>query len=195
MTVAPSPPVRATNEKIEVDVGLYLSNEFKTRTFSKRWGGDKFNYPNLGEASATQFHLALAEIFRTVELVEERPSFAKPRSPRLHAVVEPSIEDFDFDVSVVETIVPLTRYKRGKGLTNTWRVRIAYKITVYDVMGNVVLSETVEGIGYATASYPLGGGAFESGRDARNAASQAIEEGVKRAVEVLAASAQRLMRG
>src|SRR5262249_29538615 len=132
VVVAPKPPEKAVAEKVPADVGLYLSKEVRSYRISEVKKGDKWNYDNLGEASASQLRLGLSRIFRTVELVDERPPFTKPQLRTFHVVIEPAIEKFDFDI-------PFTKFQ-------VYPAKIIYKVTVYDIGGTVVLTKTVEGI-------------------------------------------------
>ncbi len=74
--VSPKPPEKPDIEKIPLDVGFYISDEFKSYKISENRWGDQWTYPNLGEASAAQFWLGLGLIFRSVEVVDEKPPFS-----------------------------------------------------------------------------------------------------------------------
>ncbi len=171
IVVAPKPSELTSIEKLPIDVGLYLTNDFKSYKVSEFRKGDKWNYDNLGEASATQFRLGLGQIFRTVELVDERPPFTKPK-PRLYqAVIEPAIEKFDFEI-------PLTKFQ-------VYPAKIHYKITVYDMGGQVVLTRSVEGVGDLKGSP-----GFDFAENPSKAASKAVEDGATKALETLMKSAE-----
>jgi hypothetical protein len=167
--VTPRSPEKAVPEKVPADVGLYLSKEFRTYRVSEYKMGDKWNYDNLGDASASQLRLGLTQIFRTVEMVDERPPFGKTPSRTFHAVVEPAIEKFDFDI-------PFTKFQ-------VYPARIYYKITVYDMSGRAVLTKTIEGIGDVKGSPGFG-----FAENPSKSASKAIEDGASKILDALFAS-------
>jgi hypothetical protein len=170
VVVAPKPPPeRPAADRIPADVGLYLTKEFTGYKVSESKMGDKWNYDNLGQASATQVRLGLAQIFRTVELVDERPPFSKPQTRTLHAVVEPGIDKFEFDI-------PFTKFQ-------VYPVKILYKITVYDTSGKVILVRIVEGIGDVKGSP-----GFDFAENPSKSASKAVEDGANKLLDALFAS-------
>lgn len=169
VTVAPKPVEKVTTEKIPLDIGLYLAKELKAYRVSEFRKGDKWNYDNLGEASAVAFRLGLGEIFRTVEVVDERPPFAKPKSRAFHAVIEPTIEKFEFEI-------PMTKFQ-------VYPARIQYRITVFDLDGKLVFTKIVEGIGDTKGSP-----GFDFTENPAKSASKAIEEGARLALEAVLAS-------
>ena len=169
IVVAPKPPESKTTEKLPIDVGLYLSEGFKHYKVSEFRKGDKWNYDSLGEASATQFRLGLGQVFRLVELVDERPPFTKQPSKTFQAVIEPAIERFDFEI-------PLTKFE-------VYPARIQYNVTIYDMTGKVVLRRTVEGVGDFK-----GGPGFDFAENPSKAASKAVEDGANRALDALLGS-------
>jgi hypothetical protein len=167
--VAPKLPEKVVTEKIPLDVGLYITNEFKNYKVSESRKGDTWNYTNLGEASTAQFRLGLSQIFRTVELINEKPPFSKPKDIILHAVIEPAIDKFDFNI-------PLTKFQ-------VYPSRIHYKITVYDMSGKVIFTKSVEGIGDTKGSP-----GFDFAENPSKAASKAVEDGANKALESILAS-------
>jgi hypothetical protein len=167
--VAPKPPEASLTEKIPLDVGLYLTEGIKNYKVSESRKGDTWNYTNLGEASVTQFRLGLGQIFRTVELVDERPPFSKPKSIVLHAVIEPTIEKFEFGI-------PLTKFQ-------VYPAKIYYNITVYDMSGKVILTKSIDGIGDTKGSP-----GFDFTENPSKSASKAIENGANKALESILAS-------
>jgi hypothetical protein len=170
VVVAPKPPPeRAAADRVPADVGLYLTREFTGYKVSESKMGDTWNYDNLGQASATQVRLGLAQIFRTVELVDERPPFSKPQTRTLHAVVEPGIDKFEFDI-------PFTKFQ-------VYPAKIFYKITVYDPSGKVILVTTVEGIGDVKGS-----AGFDFAENPSKSASKAVEDGANKLLDALFAS-------
>src|SRR5262249_36192337 len=107
--------------------------------------------------------------FRTVEVVDERPPFGKPPSRTFHAVVEPAIEKFDFDI-------PFTKFQ-------VYPARIYYKVTVYDMSGRAVLTKTIEGIGDVKGSP-----GFDFSANPSKSASKAIEDAASKLLDALFAS-------
>ncbi len=156
-------------KKIPLDVGLYMTDEFKNYKVSESRNLDTWNYTNLGEASARQFRSGLSQIFRTVELVDEKPPFSKPRAAILYAVIEPTIDKFDFDIPPIAFLV--------------YPARILYKITVYDMSGKVLFTKSALGIGDTQ-----GKGSFDPTEFPSESASKAVEDGVNEALDVILAS-------
>jgi hypothetical protein len=167
--VLPKPPEKPGIEKIPLDVGLYISDEFKNYKVSENRWGDQWTYANLGEASAAQFRLGLGLILRTVELVDEKPPFSKPKSVSLYAVIEPMIYKFIFDI-------PITKFQ-------IYPAMIGYKITVYDINGKILLTKMVDGIG-DTRGHP----GFSFSENPTIAATKAVEDGISKALDSILAS-------
>ena len=167
--VSPKPPEKLGIEKIPLDVGLYISDEFKNYKASKNIMGDQWNYTNLGEASASQFKLGLGLIFRTVEVVDEKAPFSKPKARTLHAVIEPMIYKFLFDI-------PITKFQ-------VYPAMIGYKITLYDMNGKVLFTKMVDGIG-DTRGHP----GFSYSENPTIAATKAVEDGINKVLDTILAS-------
>lgn len=151
-------------DQIPMDVGLYLTDGFKNYKVSEFRTGDKWNYTNLGEASASQFTTGLGKIFRTVKVVNEKPPFAKPEIITLQAIIEPAIEQFDFDI-------PFTKFQ-------VYPAKIRYNIKVYDMDGRLIFTKSIEGIGDTPGSP-----GFDFTENPSRAASKAIEDGVNKALK------------
>ncbi len=164
--VAPKPPEQIITEKSPLNVGLYISEKFKNHQVSEYKMGDKWNYTNLGQASATQFQLSLEKTFHTVEIVDSKPPFPNGKDITVHAVVEPSIDKFDFDI-------PFTKFQ-------VYPARLHYKIIVYDIAGNIILEKTVEGIG-DTKGHP----GFDFAENPSASASKAVEDGVEKGIKAI----------
>ena len=97
--VAPMPPAPSA-KRIPLDVGLYLTREFKEYQAEIRdadpWISlDLWRYVNLGAVSAQQFERELAGTFRSVRVLEVAPSAAGSARPDLAVVIEPAVEHFD----------------------------------------------------------------------------------------------------
>ena len=166
VAVAPKPPTQITTERSPLDVGLYISEEFKNFQVCEYKKGEKWNYINLGQASATQFQLALGETFHSVELVDSKPPFPCRKDITIHAVVEPAIDKFDFGIPFMTCLV--------------YPARLHYKITVYDIKGNIIMEETVKGIGDAK-----GHPGFDRSENPSASASKAVEDGVQKAIKLI----------
>jgi hypothetical protein len=167
--VSPKPPEKVLAEKIPLDIGLYMSDEFKNYKVSENRLGDQWNYTNLGEASAAQVRLGLGLIFRTVEIIDEKPPFSKPKTITLHAVIEPMIYKFLFDI-------PFTKFQ-------VYPAMIGYKITFYDMSGKVLFTKMVDGIG-DTRGRP----GFDFSENPTIAATKAVEQGVNNPLDAILAS-------
>lgn len=167
--VSPKNPEKPGVEKIPLDVGLYISDQFKNYKVSENRWGDQWNYTNLGEAGAAQFKLGLGLIFRTVEIVDEKPPFSKPKTVTLHAVIEPMIYKFIFDI-------PITKFQ-------VYPAMIGYKITFYGMDGKVLFTKMVDGIG-DTRGHP----GFSFSENPTIAATKAVEDGINKALDAILAS-------
>ena len=167
--VVPNPPLYPLVDKIPLEVGLYVSEELKNFQVSEYKMGDQWNYINIGAASASQFKLCLDQRFLSAELVDRIPPFPAQKEMTIHAIIEPVIDRFDFDI-------PLTKFQ-------VYPARIRYIIKVYDVAGNIILKDEVEGIGDTQ-----GQGGFDFSENPSKSASKAVEDGVQKAVEKIAGS-------
>ncbi len=167
--VAPKPPEKGNIEKIPIDVGLYITDEFKNYKVSEYRKGDKWNYTNLGEGSSAQFRLGFSQIFRKVEIVDGKPPFSKPKATTLQAVIEPIIYKFMFDI-------PITKFQ-------VYPAMIGYKITMYDMNGSILFTKMVDGIG-DTKGQP----GFNFAANPSKSATKAVEDGINKTLDVILAS-------
>lgn len=164
--VSPERPESISNDEVPIDVGLYISNEIENYKVSEWKKGDKWNYPNLGQASATQFQLALSKAFNSVELIDSKENFIRQKNITIHALVVPSINEFNFDI-------PLTKFQ-------VYPARIYYKIKVYNTNGDIIIEEMVEGVG-DTKGEP----GFDFEKNPSAAASKAVEDGVRKSISII----------
>ncbi len=164
--VAARPPEKAYTEKIPLDAGLYFTEDFKKYKVSEYRKGDKWNYTNLGESSATTFQIGLSQIIRSVKLVDKRPPFVEPKPINIQIVLEPAIEKFEFDI-------PFTKFQ-------TYPARIRYNITIFDIDGNKICARSVEGIGDIKGQPGL-----DFSENPSKAASRAVEDGVNKSLEAI----------
>lgn len=157
--VAPHQPAVEETEKIPLNAGLYVSESFQDYTVSEYRMGDRWDYTNLGEASAIQFQLGLNNILRSVERVQETPPLMAERDTTIQVVVEPQIQDFSFDI-------PFTKFQ-------VYPARINYRLKVYDRDGKVIFEEVIQGIG-DTKGRP----GYDFTENPARSASNAIVKGV-----------------
>ena len=166
VAVAPRAPEKVYAEKIPLNAGLYLSDDFKKYKVSEYRKGDKWNFTNLWESSVTQFRLGLSQIFRSVELVDKMPPFPEPKPINIQVVVEPAIEKYEFDI-------PITKFQ-------IYPARIRYRIVVFDMDGSKICEKSVEGIGDVK-----GQAGFDFTENPSKAASRAVEDGVSKALDAI----------
>jgi TolA-binding protein len=158
---------RTFGDKVPLNVGHYITEKFERYSVDKRGLVDWY-YPNLGMASAVQFKLALEQVFRRVETIRDIP-YSKKEAKGLDVVIEPQIDKFYFSAPAFNWQV--------------WRTSITYKITLYDSNWNVLFTRYVEGIGDTKGRF-----SGPVSKHASVAASKAIEEGVKKAIDTILTS-------
>lgn len=163
------PSGRTFGEKAPLNVGHYITTKFEGYNVHKLGVFTIFYYPNLGEASATQFKLELEQHFRKVETIWEIYPYTKNKAKELDVVIEPQIDKF-------YVYNPPSNWQ-------VWRASITYKITVYDSNWNVLFTRFVEGIGDTKGRFwgPVS-------KNASAASSKAIEDGVQKAVDTILTS-------
>lgn len=168
VVVAPKSPEMAAANKMPIDLGLYLSEDFKNYEISESRKGDKWNFTNLGQASAAQFQLGLTQIFRKVIVVSSRPPLSSAEGP-VGLVIEPQIDRFDFEI-------PMTKFQ-------VYPAKINYRVVAYDSDGRILFTELAEGVGDTQGSP-----GFDFAENPSKAATKAVEEGVRNALEALVAA-------
>ena len=141
VTVTPTLIEKTFPDKMPVNMGLYLSEEFKNYrvTDSTKTLGVTYDFWNLGSESAGMFEVGLSRIFEKVVVVDQKPPFSKVQPAPLRAVVEPKIEGFEFKVPVI--------------VVQPWSTKIQYKILVYNPEGKVVWQRSITGVGEVPGSY------------------------------------------
>ena len=150
-------------EKVPLNVGHYIPAKFEEYSVHKHGFFGSDYYPDLGITSAVQFKLALGQLFRKVETIRDIP-YAKKEAKGLDVVIELQIDKFYF-------------YNPSYP-GQVWRASITYNITLYDSNWNVLFTRFVEGIGVSKGQK----------NNASVAASKAIEEGVKKAIDTILTS-------
>ena len=141
VTVTPTLIEKTYPDKAPVNVGLYLTEEFKNYrvTDSTKTLGTTYDFWNLGSESAGMFEVGLSRIFEKVVVVGQKPPFSQAQTVPLRAVVEPKIEGFDFKVPVI--------------VVQPWSTKIQYKILVYNPEGKVIWQRSIAGVGEVPGSY------------------------------------------
>jgi len=165
VVVAPQLPDMMGQEKAPIDVGLFLSNELNDYRLSEYRKGDRWDYENLGQASAKQFICWFNQMFRSVVIVGGRPPITQTNTT-LDVVIEPIIDQFTFDI-------PWTKF-------HAYPASIHYRMLIYDMGGNVLSIKLVEGVGDVKGSP-----GFDFTENPSRAASKAIEDGVENALKIL----------
>lgn len=117
--------------KLPLMIGVYYSPEFRTYQHARARGQVQFVAPQ-GQASAALFDQVLPMIFESVVPVPSRPPLAEA-SPKVAAVIEPKIEEFDFDF-------PWTPF-------GSYTAQIVYRLTLHSPEGTPFASWTVKGSG------------------------------------------------
>lgn len=122
---------KAAPPQLAEDVGVYFSDEFRTFEFRGNRGGDSWIFP-LGQASVPLLAKAFDQVFRRTERVQSLPPFG-PEHTDLAAVIEPRIEEFDFDIPFLKT--------------QTYTASITYRFILHAANGEPVASWAVTGEG------------------------------------------------
>ena len=154
--------------KLPIDIGLYMSDAFRTYQHSEGKLGDTWNYTNLGQASANQFRYGLEKRFRSVALLQSKT--VNLANSALTVIVEPEIASFSFDI-------PITKFQ-------IYPATVRYKVSAVGVNGDVLYSNTVNGVGDTSGSP-----GFDFSANPARSATKAVEVGVNAALDDLVNSA------
>ena len=182
VTVTPKLTEKTYPDKMPINIGLYLTEEFKNYrvTDSEKTLGTTYDFWNLGMESAGMFEVGLRQIFQKVLVIDEKPPFSKAKPIPLVAIVEPAIERFEFKVP------PL--------VFQTWFTKIYYKVAVYDPQGKILWETSFTGTGNTAGSYTRT--MEELGVNPSRPASQAIIDGTDKMIEgILASQAIKALMG
>lgn len=143
--LSPTPPASSASPKVAEDVGVYFSEEFRTFQHRGSRGGDSWIFP-LGRASVDLFGAVFDQVFQSAERVDSLPPLDKEHAS-LAAVIEPRIEEFEFDIPFFKT--------------QTYTASITYRFILHAANGEPVASWTVTGegarrgeIGFEFAEWP-----------------------------------------
>jgi hypothetical protein len=141
VTVTPTLIDKTYPDKMPVNIGLYLSDDFKNYRYtdSTKTLGTTYDFWNLGSESAGIFEVGLSQIFEKVVVVDQRPPFSQAQPVPLRAVVEPKIEGVDFKVPAI--------------VVQPWSMKIQYKILAYNPEGKLIGEKSIAGVGEAPGSY------------------------------------------
>lgn len=154
-------PLKATVDppsssvQIPLAVGVYYSPEFQAYEHIGSRGGDRWIFP-LGQASVALFDRVFPIIFESIVPVSSRLIHAA-EGPKLAAVVEPRIEEFNFNIPFLKTSI--------------YTAEITYRFTLYSPQGDPFASWTVKGVGEKQGKF-----SFESARWPGEAADLAMQD-------------------
>lgn len=174
VTVTPTLIDKTYPDKMPVNIGLYLSDEFKNYRYtdSTKTLGTTYDFWNLGSESAGIFEVGLRQVFEKVVVVDQKPPLTKVQPVPLRAVVEPKIEGVDFKVPAI--------------VVQPWSMKIQYKILVYDAEGKMVWAIPITGTGEVPGSYTRT--MEELGTNPAKPATAAIIDAADKLIEAILAS-------
>ena len=174
VTATPSLIDKTYPEKMSMNIGLFLSDEFKNYRYtdSTKTLGTTYDFWNVGSESSGMFETGLSQIFQKVVAVDQKPPFSKPQPVPLRAVVEPKIEGLDFKVPAV--------------VVQNWSTRIQYKVVVYNPEGKVIWQKAITGVGEVPGSYTRT--MEELGTNPAKPATAAIIDATDKLIEAILAS-------
>jgi hypothetical protein len=174
VTVTPALIDKTYPDKMPVNIGPYLSDEFKNYRYtdSTKTLGTTYDFWNLGSESAGIFEVGLNQVFEKVVVVNQRPPFSQAQPVSLRAVVEPKIEGLDFKVPAI--------------VVQPWSTKIQYKVLVYDPEGKVIWQKSFSGVGEVPGSYTRT--LEELGTNPAKPATAAIIDAADKLIEAILAS-------
>jgi hypothetical protein len=174
VTVTPTLIDKTYPDKKPVNVGLYLTEEFKSYRYtdSTKTLGTTYDFWNVGSESSGMFEIGLSQIFQKVVVVDEKPPFSKARPVPLRVVVEPAIEGFDFKVPTI--------------VVQPWSTKIRYKVLAYNPEGKIVWEKSITGVGEVPGSYTRT--MEELGTNPAKPATAAIIDATDKLIEAILAS-------
>ena len=174
VTVTPTLIDKTYPDKLPVNIGLYVSEEFKNYRYtdSTKTLGTTYDFWNVGSESSGMFETGLSQIFQKVVAVDQKPPFSKAPPIPLRAVVEPKIGGLDFKVPAI--------------VVQNWSTKIQYKILVYDLEGKVIWQKAITGVGEVPGSYTRT--MEELGTNPAKPATAAIIDAADKLIEAILAS-------
>jgi len=129
-------PLKATIDappnlnKIPLTVGVFYNSDLRNYEHSRAIMQHRWVVP-IGNASVSLFDLALPMIFERVVNASSRPPYQEEKQ-KLAAVIEPTIEEFNFSVPFA---------------LGGYEAEISYRFTLYSLDGTPFASWTVKGEG------------------------------------------------
>jgi hypothetical protein len=174
VTVTPALIDKTYPDKRPVNIGLYLSDEFKNfrYTDSTKTLGTTYDFWNVGSESGGMFEVGLSQIFQRVVAVDRKPPFPVTPPVPLHAVVEPRIEGLAFKVPAV--------------VVQNWSAQIQYRFVVYSPEGKVIWQKEITGVGEVPGHYTRT--LEELGTNPARPATAAIIDAADKLIEAVLAS-------
>lgn len=118
-------------QQVPLAVGVYYSAEFREYRHVGSRMGDQWDFA-LGPASVKLLDAALPMIFESIVPVPGKPPLAGGPG-KLAAVLEPTIEEFDFSLPFLKT--------------GTYSAEIAYRFTLFSPAGEPLAAWSVRGRG------------------------------------------------
>ena len=174
VTVTPTLIDKTYPDRMPVNIGLYVSEEFRNYRYtdSTKTLGTTYDFWNVGSESSGMFETGLSQIFQKVVAVDQKPPFSKAQPVPLRAVVEPKIEGLAFKVPAV--------------VVQNWSTKIQYKIVVYNLEGKVIWQKAITGVGEVPGSYTRT--MEELGTNPAKPATAAIIDATDKLIEAILAS-------
>jgi hypothetical protein len=174
VTVTPTLIEKTYPDKMPVNIGLYVSEEFRNYRYtdSTKTLGTTYDFWNVGSESSGMFETGLSQVFQKVVVVDQKPPFPKAPPVPLRVVVEPKIEGLDFKVPAI--------------VVQKWSARIQYQIVVYNLEGKVIWQKAITGIGEVPGSYTRT--TEELGNNPAKPATAAIIDATDKMIEAILAS-------
>ena len=129
--LAPKVEEASAPPQIDARVGVYFSEEFRNFEHRGSYGGDAWIFP-LGAPSVDLLAGTFDQVFTATERVQSLPPFSGQHED-LAAVIEPRIEEFDFQIPFLKT--------------STYTAQITYRFILHDANGTPVASWLVNGEG------------------------------------------------
>ncbi len=157
----PKPEINRTQgvSQIPIVVGVYYDTAFRTYEHHFIIGTTSFNI-SVGKTGVSLFDEAFPIVFKKAVTVISRPPLPQG-GPRVVAVIEPKIEEFEMDHPFIM-------------IGTTFSAEITYRITLYSLDGEPIVSSTYVGKGKKLASL------FNQGRPPGEATSLAMQEAVEK---------------
>jgi hypothetical protein len=174
VTVTPTLTDKTYPDKMPLNVGLYLTEEFKNYRYtdSAKTLGTTYDFWNVGSESSGMIEVGLSQIFQKVVVVDQKPPFSKAQPVPLRAVVEPKIEGLDFKVPAI--------------VVQPWSTKIQYRFLVYNVEGRLIWEKSITGVGAVPGSYTRT--TEELGTNPAKSATAAIIDAADKLIEAILAS-------